>query len=75
MKQAIGLLKMNYFSARFADATVATCRAAGHKVVSNVFERLDKAQLINLVNYYDGLILQVDREQVNLPILQSASGQ
>lgn len=40
MKRSINTVKRNFVMRKLADGAMATCRAAGHKVVNNVFKDL-----------------------------------
>ena len=60
MIRAIGLIKINFVLRKVCDATIATCRGAGHMVVNKVFKALDDAQLQRLANYFDDLILSAE---------------
>ena len=61
MIRAISLLKINFVLRKVCDATIATCRGAGHMVVNKVFKKLDEKQLNRLADYFDGLLLTADR--------------
>lgn len=61
MIRAISLLKINFVLRKVCDATIVTCRGAGHMVVNKVFKRLDEEQLNRLADYFDDLLLEADR--------------
>ena len=64
MLRAIRTIELNFVLRKLCDATVATCRGAGHMVVNKVFKHLDDDELVRLAHYFDGLIVTADREAV-----------
>ncbi|MCG8494684.1 MAG: hypothetical protein MI796_01375 [Enterobacterales bacterium] len=60
MLKAISLLKINFVLRKICDATVVTCRGAGHMVVNKVFKTLDEEQLMRLADYFDQLIITAE---------------
>ncbi|PIE41301.1 MAG: hypothetical protein CSA49_04125 [Gammaproteobacteria bacterium] len=61
MKKAIRLVEINFVLRKICDASVATCRGAGHMVVNKVFKQLDDEQLARLADYFDQLIVTAER--------------
>lgn len=61
MVRAISLLKTNFVLRKVCDATIVTCRSAGHMVVNRVFKHLDDDQLLRLAEYFDDLIVTAHR--------------
>ena len=61
MIRSISLLKVNFVLRKVCDASIATCRGAGHLVVNKVFKKLDEEQLNRLADYFDDLLLEAER--------------
>lgn len=61
MIRSISLLKINFVLRKVCDATIVTCRGAGHMVVNKVFKQLDDEQLNRLADYFDDLIVTAER--------------
>lgn len=60
MLKAISLLKINFVLRKICDATIITCRGAGHMVVNKVFKSLDDDQMKRLADYFDELIISAE---------------
>ena len=62
MKHPIGLLPLNFVVRKIADGAVATCKAAGHGVINQVFKKLNDEQLLHLANYFETLVWVAERD-------------
>lgn len=62
MRTPLAVLKLNFVLRKIVDGAFATCKGAAHMVVNRVFKHLSEQELLNMANYFDGLLITAEQK-------------